>query len=75
MVAVGYMIDKPGPPSGLRRFIHQRVVPPAIDAAGSVESAIHELAEQTRARPGTSLLAAAALGLVAGTLVSGLTRR
>jgi len=75
MVAVSYLIDKPGPPAGLRRLINQRLVPPAIDAAGFVESAAYELAEQARARPATSLLAAAALGLLAGRLVFGLTRR
>jgi hypothetical protein len=75
MVAVSYMIDNPGLPSGVRRFINQHVVPPAIDAAGLVESAVYELAEQTRARPATCLLTAAALGLVAGTLVFSLARR
>jgi ElaB/YqjD/DUF883 family membrane-anchored ribosome-binding protein len=75
MVAVGYMIDNPGPPSGLRSFINQRVVPPAIDAAGAVESAVYELSEQVRAQPATSLLAAAALGLITGVLVFGLSRR
>ncbi len=69
MVEVGYLIDDPGPPSSLRRFINQRLVPPAIDAAGAVESAIYELGEQVRARPAACLAAAAALGLVAGLLV------
>ena len=75
MVDVGYLIDKPGPPSGLKAFVNQYVVPPAIDAAGAVESAVYELGEQVRAQPVTSLLAAGALGLVAGVLVFNLSRR
>jgi hypothetical protein len=75
MVDVGYLIDKPGPPAGLRSFLNRRVVPPAIDAAGAVESAVHELREQVRAQPQTSLLAAGALGLVSGALIFGLARR
>jgi hypothetical protein len=69
MVTVGYMIDNPGPPSGLKSFLNRRVIPPAIDAAGAVESAVYALAEQTRAQPKMSLGVAAALGLLAGTLV------
>jgi len=75
MVTVGYMIDNPGPPAGLKRLINRRVVPPAIDAAGAVESALYELAEQARARPGMSLGVAGALGLMAGALVFRLARR
>ena len=75
MVAVGYMIDDPGPPSPLKGFINRRLIPPAIDAAGAVESALSELSEQARARPAASLLTAGALGLVAGTLVFALSNR
>ena len=75
MVDVGYLIDKPAPPGGLRRFINHRVVPPAIDAAGAVESAVYELSEQVRAQPAISLLAAGTLGMMAGALVFGLSRR
>ena len=75
MVAVSYLIDKPAPPSGLKSFINQHVVPPAIDAAGAVESAVYELGEQARAQPVTSLFVAGALGLLAGVLVFGLSRR
>ena len=75
MVDVSYLIDKPAPPSGLRSFVNQHVIPAAIDAAGTVESAVYELGEQVRAQPATSLLAAGALGLVAGALVFRLSRR
>jgi hypothetical protein len=75
MVDVGYLIDNPGPPSGLKSFVNQRVVPPAIDAAGAVESAFYELAEQVRERPATALMVAGALGFLAGTLIFGLYRR
>jgi len=75
MVAVRYLIDNPGPPSGFKRFLNRRLVPPAIDAAGAVESAVYELAQQTRARPKASLLAAGALGLLAGKMVFSVTRR
>jgi hypothetical protein len=75
VVSVSDMIDDPGSPAGFRRFFNRRVVPPAIDAAGAVESAIHELSERVRAQPAASLLAAGALGFVAGTLVLALSRR
>jgi ElaB/YqjD/DUF883 family membrane-anchored ribosome-binding protein len=74
MVEVSYLIDRPGPPSGLKSFINQRMVPPAIDAAGAVESAVYELGEQVRAQPVASLAVAAALGFVAGTLIFRLSR-
>ena len=74
MVDVSYLIDKPPPPSGLHSFFNQRVIPAAIDAAGTVESAVYELGEQARAQPVTSLLAAGALGLVAGAIVFRLSR-
>ena len=50
MVSVGYMIDNPGPPGRLRTFVNQRVMPPAIDAAGTVESAVYALCDEVRAR-------------------------
>ncbi len=75
MVSVGYMIDNPGPPRGLNSFINRRVIPPAIDAAGAVESAIYELGEHVRAKPNTSMVAAAALGLAAGAFVFRRVRR
>jgi LPXTG-motif cell wall-anchored protein len=75
MVSVGYLIDNPGPPSGLKSFVNQRLMPPAIDAAGAVESAVYELSEYVRAQPNTSLLAAGALGMVAGALVFRRSRR
>jgi hypothetical protein len=66
MVSVGYLIDKPAAPSALRRFVNQRVIPQAIDAAGVVESAAYELGEQVRRRPGASLAVAALLGFAVG---------
>ena len=75
MVAAGYMIDNPGPPSAVRAFLHQRVTPPAIDAAAALESAVYELGERVRAQPAKSLLAAGALGFMTGALVFGLSRR
>ena len=75
MVSVGYMIDNPGPPGRLRTFVNQRVMPPAIDAAGTVESAVYALCDEVRARPATSLLAAAALGFAAGALIFRRPRR
>jgi hypothetical protein len=75
MVSVGYMIDNPGPPSALRTFVNHRLVPPAIDAAGAVESAVYELGEQVRARPAASLLAAGALGMMAAAFLVRRSRR
>lgn len=66
MVSIGYLIDKPAGPSPLMRFINTRLVPPAIDAAGAVESAVYEAGEAIRARPAPYLLAAGILGLVLG---------
>jgi hypothetical protein len=69
MASVGYTIDDPAPPTSFRTFVNRHVVPPAIDAAGLVESALYELGAQARAQPAMTLLAAGALGLVAGTLI------
>ncbi len=66
MVSIGYLIDKPGRPSALARFVNEHVVPPAIDAAGAVESTVYELGEQTRAQPTSSLLVAGAVGFLIG---------
>jgi hypothetical protein len=74
MVHVGYLIDRPGAPSGITRFVNRHMLPPAIDAAGAVESAVYELGEQVRAQPGASLLAAGALGFLAGALIVRLSR-
>jgi hypothetical protein len=75
MVSVGYLIDNPGPPSARKRFVNQHVIPPAIDAAGAVETAVYELGEQVRAQPKTCLLAAGALGLLCGATVFALARK
>ena len=75
MVSVGYMIDNPGPPSPLRTFVNHRLMPPAIDAAGALESAVYELRERVRAQPIASLLAMGALGLLAGSLILRRSRR
>jgi hypothetical protein len=69
------MIDNPGPPSDVKRFINHYVIPPAIDAAGAVETAVYELGEQVRAQPKTCLLAAGALGFLFGATVFALARR
>jgi hypothetical protein len=69
MVSVGYRIDDPAPSKSVRTFVNRHVVPPAIDAAGAVESAIYEVGEQARAQPAVSLLVAGALGFVAGALI------
>jgi hypothetical protein len=75
MVSVGYMIDKPGPPSPFRTFVNQRLVPPAIDATAALESAVYELRERVRAQPVASLLAVGALGLLAGVVLFRRSRR
>ncbi|MBW4023408.1 MAG: hypothetical protein HIU92_09765 [Proteobacteria bacterium] len=75
MVSVGYLIDNPGGPSAFMTFVNQRVIPPAVDGAGAVESAVYELGERVRARPASSLLTAGALGLVFGAAIFSLSRR
>jgi hypothetical protein len=74
MVSVGYMIGNPGPPSAFRHYVNRHVIPPAIDAAGAVETAVHELGERVRAQPKTCLLAAATLGLLFGATIFALAR-
>jgi ElaB/YqjD/DUF883 family membrane-anchored ribosome-binding protein len=69
MTSVGDMIDNARLPSPLKRFVNRRMVPAAIDAAGAVESAVYELSEHVRDEPKASLLAAGALGFVAGALM------
>jgi ribose/xylose/arabinose/galactoside ABC-type transport system permease subunit len=65
-VSVGAMIDQPAPPSPLKVFINQTVIPQAIDAAGAVESAAYTLGEQVKARPIAAIAIAGLLGLIVG---------
>jgi hypothetical protein len=65
-VSVGTMIDQPAPPSAVKVFINQTVIPQAIDAAGAVESAAYALGEQVKQRPIASIAIAAFLGVVVG---------
>ncbi len=71
MVDKSYMEAKPAPPSALKQYFDQVVMPVAIDMAGSVEAGLERVAVSVKQRPATTLGAA----LVLGAAVSGMTLR
>jgi len=64
MVSRTYLLHRPAPPSSLRRIVHQRVIPAAIDTAGYAESLIEIIAARTRRQPRLALGLATAVGYV-----------
>lgn len=69
MVDRGYLLDKPAPPSPVMVFIDQKVIPVAIDAAGTAEVALNQMFVATRKRPFTGLGIALSLGYLAAVLL------
>jgi hypothetical protein len=69
MVDRSYLLDKPAPPTPARRWFDQRAMPVAIDAAGSMERALEDVAQATRRQPASVLAIAAAVGFLAATLL------
>jgi hypothetical protein len=64
MVSPNYALARPAPPSTVRRYFDQQVMPMAIDAAGELEALLEQLRQRTRRYPLTTLGLAACVGLV-----------
>ena len=71
MVDRTYIEGRAAPPSTTVQFIHRTVFPVAIDAAGSVEVALNQVALTARRRP----LSALTLAFCAGFGLALATRR
>lgn len=71
----GYLLDKPAPPSPIRVFIDQKIIPAGIDAAGSAEVALSQLAIATRKRPLAGIGLALSFGCLLAALAFGRKRR
>jgi hypothetical protein len=55
MVSSSYLNRKPAPPSELKRFFDQRVMPMAIDGAASLEIGVASAGRRLRRSPAMSL--------------------
>jgi hypothetical protein len=64
MISHDYLLDKPPAPSQLRRFLTQRIVPSAADAAGYVEAGLEHISEGTKRQPAIGLGLAVGLGFL-----------
>ena len=71
MVGPTYLLDKPAPPSALKRYVDQTLFPIAIDAAAGVERVIDRTAIAARATPRTAF----GLALIAGWMLAVLFRK
>ncbi len=71
MLSPDYLLDKTPPPSALRQFFDQQVLPVAIDAAGSLEALLEDVARATRRRP----VAALGIAFASAFLLSALAGR
>lgn len=67
MVTQRYMLERRPPPSRGKLFLDQRVIPLAIDAAGSCEVALQRLSRRSGLNP------VVLIGIGAGLLLSLLT--
>lgn len=70
MVSRSYLLEQPGPPSALKRFFDQQVLPAVIDIAGGCEAVLEAALQRTRRYP----LGVVGLACGAGCLL-GLLRR
>ena len=61
-----YLLNKPRRPSGVRSFLHTRIVPLAVNAAGTLEAALERVSVRTGVRP--AALLAASTGVLTLTL-------
>ncbi len=64
MVDQRYLTAKPPPPSAIKQGFDQRVLPAAINAIGSVEVALEQLASGVRRTPVTSACIALGVGFL-----------
>jgi hypothetical protein len=70
MVSASYLVDKRKGPSEMARVLHQRVLPPVIDAAAQVEAVLERVAQGARRSPFTALGIAFGIGFLSSTLRS-----
>ena len=68
MVSSAYLVRKPAPPSELKRFFNQQIMPAAIDGAGFLDMGIAKVTREIRRNPNIGL--GLALGLALGVLVA-----
>jgi hypothetical protein len=64
MVSSAYLVRKPAPPSALKRFFDQRMIPAAIDGAGCLDMGITKVTREFRRDPKIALGLTLALGAV-----------
>jgi hypothetical protein len=69
MVSPNYALARPAPPSALRRYFDQQILPVAIDAAGELEALLEQASLRARHYPLTTLGVAACIGLALSRLV------
>jgi hypothetical protein len=69
MVGSSYLHRKPNPPSGLKLFFDQRIMPMAIDGAASLEVGVASAGEHLRRNPGSSLGLALGMGILIALVV------
>jgi hypothetical protein len=69
MVSPDYLAGKTADPSRLKHVFEQRLLPVAIDAAGSVEAALEGVARRTRRQPAVALGLACSASLLLSMLM------
>jgi hypothetical protein len=64
MVSSSYLHRSPSPPSDLKRFFDQRIMPAAIDGAACLDMGLARTAEHMRRNPAMALAVAAGVGVL-----------
>jgi hypothetical protein len=64
MVSSSYLNRKPAPPSELKRFFDQKIMPMAIDGAASLEVGVASAGRHLRRNPAMSLALALGMGIL-----------
>jgi hypothetical protein len=64
MISSSYLHRKPAPPSDLKRFFDQRIMPAAIDGAACLDMGLVKTGEQMRRNPAIALGLTAAMGVL-----------
>jgi hypothetical protein len=75
VVTRAYLLKKTAAPSAQKVFLHQVLIPRAIDAVAAVEAGLEKLSLATRRSPAASLAAASGLGLLLALTVPAISRR
>jgi hypothetical protein len=64
MINSSYLHRKPAPPSDLKRFFDQRIMPAAIDGAACLDMGLVKTGEQMRRNPAMALGLSAGMGVL-----------